>query len=217
MRPRIIKGIDAEVDAYEKSEKIKQRNKRQKEDKAIILADPELRAAYEDKERRQQIWRKYITPEIAFDPVLADAIIDLIASGFSLKRACDLPGMPDPMSVRKWVVRHGEFSLKYARALLSKAQVHADEILDIADDSRNDWECIIDQNGEKVYILRHDHVKRQQLRIETRKWYLSKVLPKQFGDATLLKLADADGNKLPTAPPTLVIRGIAPKVIKSEG
>jgi hypothetical protein len=35
-----------------------------------------------------------------------------------------------------------------------------------------------------------------RLRVDTRKWIASKVLPKVYGDSQLLKHADADGNVL---------------------
>jgi hypothetical protein len=66
----------------------------------------------------------------------------------------------------------------------------ADELLHIADDSRNDW---IDQRrgDETIRVADHEHIKRSQLRVETRKWLLAKMLPKVFGD----KLDVTSGNK----------------------
>ena len=215
-RPKIIPGLDPEVDKLQATEKTRQRNQRQKIEKQLVLDDPELRAGYEAAQKRKELWRKYCTPDVPYDPDLGAAILDMIASGLSLKRACEQEGMPACSIIYKWITRHKEFGDNYARAVLAKAQVWADEITDIADDSRNDWELVYDKEGNACYKFNSDHVKRQQLRIDTRKWYLSKVLPKQFGDATLLKLADAEGNKLPSMAPTLIVRGIAPKVKPTE-
>ena len=48
--------------------------------------------------------------------------------------------------------------------------------------------------------MNHDHIARSRLRVEARKWWAAKVNPKKYGDSTQIKHADADGNKLDTAP-----------------
>ncbi len=63
----------------------------------------------------------------------------------------------------------------------------ADELLEIADDGRNDW--VVDEEGGDKY--NGDHVQRSRLRVDTRKWLLSKALPKVFGDKLALG-GDAD-------------------------
>jgi hypothetical protein len=216
-RIRITPGLDPSVDDIAHAEKLKRRDKRHKEFKQLAKDDPDIRAALEEKARKEQLWKRYITPQIAYDPILADAVLDLIAQGYSLKRVCEREGMPSMPSIHQWTTRHKDFGDRYIKACILKAQVWADEIMDISDDSRNDWEQIEDKNGEVLYRFNHDHVKRQQMRIDTRKWYLAHILPKQFGDAQLIKLADAEGNKLPPQAPTLIVRGIAPKARKPEG
>ena len=52
-----------------------------------------------------------------------------------------------------------------------------EELLDIADDGANDW--LKNKNG---LMLNKEVVLRSRLRVDTRKWYLSKVLPKKFGE-----------------------------------
>lgn len=54
---------------------------------------------------------------------------------------------------------------------------HADELLDIADDGTNDW-MLRNDDGENVsYSLNGEHVQRSRLRVDTRKWLLSKLIP----------------------------------------
>lgn len=53
----------------------------------------------------------------------------------------------------------------------------ADEIIEIADDGSNDWmerEGKAAPNGEMV--------NRSRLRVDTRKWLMSKMAPKKYGD-----------------------------------
>ncbi|MBR0875025.1 hypothetical protein JQ633_32025 [Bradyrhizobium tropiciagri] len=62
----------------------------------------------------------------------------------------------------------------------------ADEVLELADDGRNDW---IEQQGEgdqKLYRLNGEHVQRSRLRFDARRWLLSKALPKIYGDKIAL-------------------------------
>ena len=54
----------------------------------------------------------------------------------------------------------------------------ADELLEIADDGRNDR--IADEDGNER--TDHDVIARSRLRVDTRKWLLSKALPKIYGD-----------------------------------
>lgn len=103
--------------------------------------------------------------------------------------------MPTASTVYLWVLDDKEgFSDKYARAREMQAEVMFDEILEIADDGSNDLMTIT--KGDKTYELENKEVtNRSRLRVDSRKWYLSKVLPKKFGD----KLdVTSDGKQLPT-------------------
>ncbi len=41
-----------------------------------------------------------------------------------------------------------------------------------------------------------EDVPRARLEFDAARWYLSKLAPKRYGDATLLKHADAEGNSM---------------------
>lgn len=56
----------------------------------------------------------------------------------------------------------------------------ADGILEIADDGRNDTYLLDEETGERG--TDHDVIARSRLRVDTRKWLLSKCLPKIYGD-----------------------------------
>ena len=47
-----------------------------------------------------------------------------------------------------------------------------------------------------VETLEGDMIDHRRLQVDTRKWALARMFPKRFGDATLLKHGDPDGNKL---------------------
>jgi hypothetical protein len=113
---------------------------------------------------------------IEFDPVLADEILERLADGDSLASICCDEEMPDERSVRRWARNHGDFGAKYAVARRLGYEKRADELLEIADDSSADW--IDTGNG----VFDSVHVNRARLMIDTRKWLLSKMLPKVYGD-----------------------------------
>lgn len=62
----------------------------------------------------------------------------------------------------------------------------ADELFNIADDSTNDFMEIQDKKGNSRIVPDNEAQARSRLRVDTRKWYLSKVLPKIYGDKMTL-------------------------------
>ncbi len=113
-----------------------------------------------------------------FDPQVADSICSRIESGESLYQICSGDGLPDRSTVFRWLSAHEDFRNQYARARLIQAEAMADELVTIADTSTPEYYNVA------------------RLRVDTRKWILSKVLPKVYGDAMQLRHADADGNAL---------------------
>lgn len=115
---------------------------------------------------------------------LADKICDRIARGESVLRICKDPEMPAQSTVYLWLLNENnkEFSEKYAQARNSQAEVLFDELLDIADDGTNDYVSKLNEDGTETEMYNAEHVNRSRLRVDTRKWYLSKVLPKKYGD-----------------------------------
>jgi hypothetical protein len=91
--------------------------------------------------------------------------------------------MPWESTVRGWALDDREgFSAQYTRAREIGYLAMADELLEVSDDGRNDWLERSDDNGGTSYQLNGEHVQRSRLRVDTRKWLLSKALPKVFGD-----------------------------------
>ena len=105
---------------------------------------------------------------------LADEICGLISNGQSLRSVCRMDDMPAASTVRIWVnTDKNGFSKQYDNALTERAHRWADEIMDIADDGANDFmetEHGVKQNTEAL--------QRSRLRVDTRKWLLSKMLPR---------------------------------------
>ena len=137
---------------------------------------------------------------------LATTICARIASGESVRSICQDDDMPVKSTVMLWLIdgEHQFFSDQYAKARQIQAETLADELFDIADDGTNDWMKRAGKDGEEAYILNGEAVARSRLRVDTRKWFLSKVLPK-FADKpaeadTSGKLVDAISNLIEKLP-----------------
>ena len=107
-------------------------------------------------------------------------ICDRIAEGFTLREIANELGCA-PSAVVGWANRDPEFAERYARALEVRMELYADEIIEIAEDSRNDWVTRQDK-GQEYQALNDEHIKRTQLRIDARKWLMSKLAPKKYGE-----------------------------------
>lgn len=114
-----------------------------------------------------------------FNDDLASAICERLADGESLRSICRGDDMPNKATVFRWLAANKSFSDQYARAMEARADSHADDLVDIADDPT------IDANDKRV-------------RIDARKWVAAKLRPKVYGDKQLLG-SDPD-NPLPSAP-----------------
>lgn len=94
-------------------------------------------------------------------PAKVDTICASIASGLSLVKTCQLPGTPDPETVRAWTMKSAEFLVRYREARAQQAETWADEIVDISDN------C--DQT--------HEAIAKAKLRVHTRQWVAARLLP----------------------------------------
>ena len=114
----------------------------------------------------------------------ATLICSRMAEGESLRSICRDESMPALSTVFLWVAKHSEFSEQYRLAMASRADAMFEDMIDIADDGRNDY--IVNGEGEERFNT--EHVQRSRLRLDTRKWMLSRMLPKKYGD----KIVDED-------------------------
>lgn len=118
-----------------------------------------------------------------------------LADGQSLREVCRDEAMPSESTVRGWALDDREgFSAQYARAREIGYFSMADELLEVADDARNDW---MERHGEEDagWQANGEHIQRSRLRVDTRKWMLSKALPKVFGDRVTQAVEGGDPEK----------------------
>lgn len=95
---------------------------------------------------------------------------------------------------------------RYARSKDMQLDIIADEMLDIADDGSNDLMTIVKGNVE-YETENKETARRSALRIDTRKWLLSKLNPKKYGDRVDLT---TNGKDL-LQPPSIITYQVAEK------
>lgn len=100
-----------------------------------------------------------------FTKKLAESICFQISQGISMRKLCKPKTMPTPSTIFYWLLDDDkkEFLEQYKGACDMRADLMFEELLEIADSK--------DKN-----------VIRARLRIDTRKWYLSKIMPKKYGE-----------------------------------
>jgi len=115
----------------------------------------------------------------------------------SLRSICSDKASPDLKTVMRWLANNEEFRQQYARAREMQQELSHEELLEIADNATDDVRMLLGESEDGALpTINHSAIARARLQIDTRKWVMSKMLPKKYGDSTQVKLADAEGGKL---------------------
>ncbi len=100
----------------------------------------------------------------AFCRHVAGLICERLASGMSLRQACDLPGMPHEDTVYGWVKKIPEFAQAYFWARTVQAHRRFDQV----------WEIAEAATPETAFAAR--------VKIDAARWQASRLAPKRYGD-----------------------------------
>jgi hypothetical protein len=148
-----------------------------------------------------------------YTPEIAELILDELCSGRSLADICGDPAMPSIRTVHLWVQQDREgFGARYRDARDIGCSTLAGQMLQIADDTSADRTERRNKDGTIEFVVDQGIIKRSLVRIGTRQWLLSKMLPKRFGDrpnldtehdvnaefAEIMKLIDGRTRGLPS-------------------
>ena len=104
--------------------------------------------------------------------VISQMVLDGMRSGLSAFKACQAAGVPQS-TFSRWVDDDATLAENYARAREDLIERMATEIMEISD---QDVGVAVD--GKKDWAA----VQKHRLQVDTRKWLLSKLAPKKFGD-----------------------------------
>lgn len=100
------------------------------------------------------------------------AVLDAMRSGLSARKACEHAKVT-PSVFWVWLRDDAELAERYARARDDLIERIADEILSISDQ-----DVPLTAEGKKDWAA----VQKQRLQVDSRKWLLSKLAPKKYGD-----------------------------------
>lgn len=121
-----------------------------------------------------------------YTPELAARILDRLAEGERLAVICEDDDMPSRGLVHAWVVskkpEHAGFGEAYLLARKAGVLGMADEVIEIADDTSGDRKWV-GRDGEEREVVDSEFVMRSKLRVDTRKFIMSKFAPEVFGDS----------------------------------
>ena len=118
----------------------------------------------------------------AYEEEKALEILSRLAEGEMLIHICKDKELPSRSTVNDWVLNNTEgFTERYLIARGIGCDVMAEETFEIADDASNDWMENNDPDNPG-YRLNGEHINRSRLRVDTRKWYISKIAAKVYGD-----------------------------------
>lgn len=117
---------------------------------------------------------------MAYNQDSADTLCELLEDGKSLRAACLLLDLK-PSTVLYWTKSNPAFFEQYARARDVGYRLLADELIAIADTPLLGVETKVKEDGSRE-TTEGDMLGHRKLQIDTRKWMLSKMLPKVYGD-----------------------------------
>ena len=94
-----------------------------------------------------------------------EIVLDLISQGVTVTRAAEEVGVA-PAVVTNWQLDDEAFRERYKAARLAQAHCLADKVIEIAEEP----------------VENMVEVRRNELRIDTYKWYVAKVAPQHYGE-----------------------------------
>jgi hypothetical protein len=103
---------------------------------------------------------------------LSTLVLEGMKSGLSAFKACQAANIPHSTFL-EWVKNDSELADSYAHAREDLIERMANEVLELSD---QDVEMAHDGKKDWAAIQKH------KLQVDTRKWLLSKLAPKKYGD-----------------------------------
>lgn len=111
-----------------------------------------------------------------FTPALFDLICERMGNGESLRAICKGKDMPNKRTVLRWLEGNEKLAEQYSAAQNLRAEHYFDEIIDIADSKADP--------------------QKTRVQIDARKWVLSRMNPKKYGDKVTQELTGTDGGPI---------------------
>ena len=122
---------------------------------------------------------------------ITEFVCSELALGKSLRSILDADDkLPSASTFLNWIGADSFLAEQYAHARQLAYELLADEIVSIADENYT-----TDEHGVRER-LSSEAIQRNRLRVDTRKWMLSKMLPKVYGDKIQTEHTGKDGGPI---------------------
>lgn len=119
-------------------------------------------------------------------PELSQAILDQMVEGNSLRQSCKTVGVSIGTFLG-WVADDATLAEHYARARAILLEHLAEDLVEISDTPVGSLDSGATDTGA---------VQKQRLQVDTRKWLLSKLVPKKYGDKVTQELTGPGGGPI---------------------
>lgn len=129
--------------------------------------------------------RKRTKPDSPERARIADQVLAGMGQGLSAFKACEAAGIPHS-TFMGWLDNDAELVNRYTRARENLIERMANEIIEISD---KDVEI---QDGKRDWAA----VQKHKLQVDTRKWLLSKLAPKKYGDKVGVEVTGEGGGPI---------------------
>lgn len=96
---------------------------------------------------------------------------------------------PEARTVYRWLATNPKFCQMYESAKEQQVLLLGEEMLEIADETARD--TIETEQGERA---NSEWIARSRLRVDTRKWLMSKLAPRKYGDRSEVALSGNVGS-----------------------
>lgn len=115
---------------------------------------------------------------------ICENVLSGMRSGLSAFKACEAAGVPQS-TFNVWLNENAELAAEYARAREDLIERIANDVMELSDQDVG-----LQPDGKKDWAA----VQKQRLQVDTRKWLLSKLAPKKYGEK--LELSGDPSNPL---------------------
>lgn len=104
-------------------------------------------------------------------------------SSDGLRKICAKnPDFPSYVTIHEWRLDYPDFAEMFTNAKRIQAEILAEEIKDIADDSSQDTIITYDKEGNPIEKFNKEWVARSRLKVDTYKWIACKLAPRLYGE-----------------------------------
>lgn len=118
-------------------------------------------------------------PQMPYDPEVGYRICELIAEGYSIRKALkEDTTLPSYSTIYRWLDRHEEFRNQYRKAREIQAHQSLDLLSDIIFDCSDDW--TVTKDGTPM--INRPVINRARLQCDVIRWQMGKLAPKVYGE-----------------------------------